>query len=52
MDQQGKRKYETTTSFLRGSNHLTHMWRFYGNMDIDVYCVLTYLLQAEHLLRC
>ena len=52
MDQQGKRKYETTTSFLRGSNHLTHMWRFYGNMNIDVYYVLTYLLQVEHLLRC
>src|SRR5205823_3450599 len=44
--------YETTTSFLRGSNHLTHMWRFHDNMDIDVYYVLTYLLQTEHLLRC
>jgi len=40
------------SSLLRGSNQLTHMWRFHGNMDIDVYCALAYLLHAEHLLRC
>jgi hypothetical protein len=31
---------------------LTHMWRFHGNRDIDVYCVPTYLVRAEHVLRC
>ena len=42
----------TVIGYLRGNNQLTHMWRCRGNKDIDVYCVLTYLLQAEHLLRC
>ena len=41
-----------STSFLRGSNQLTHMWRFHDNRDIDVYCVLAFLLPAEHPLRC